>query len=230
MKKIIVDILTLTIAVASFVIPFYEAIFVENQNKWYKRISRIGWFVGAIGLLIIAQFILNISIANDGEKATTAIEAEKNLTISNLQDSINRSNIALREIDKALKDKNLSLGRDKSGNLTIVNYNYTTNFSNNTVICSIRVEISSKPNNSMQVLCNGDSIPIQYRANKDDQSFTIPYMKGKVFAGMLTMGNISLGHIIYDKETGTFDLSKSSLDGGIEGAIIELNVNIPIKQ
>lgn len=127
----------------------------------------------------------------------------------------------LDNIDEILhKQYNLALKRDSAGNITVVKYITTQSL----ITCPIHVVIAEKPDNILQHLCNGDKIPSQYRVNPNG-TLTIPYMKGKSFAGNLVMDGYSCTEVGYDKNTGTFDVSRY---GGFGvGNVIQLTANMP---
>lgn len=211
------------IPMLTFLIPLGELLFKEDR-KIFRRVTNLGW-----GCLVLAIFmgantlISKAVIADDKDKADSAY----NSTIHKLQYSLDTANGELKNIKKELNKLGLSIQKSASGHTIIVN---EARGASNTVICPIEVYLTTHPTKKMQTLCNGDKIQSEYRTNKDSVTFTIPYMKGKDFAGGFTMDNISLAPVKFDKSTGTFDVRTAGTGGWLNETRIVFSANVPAKQ
>ena len=228
------DILQYLITALTFVFPLYELLISNNERKWYKKITRTGYFVLFIEALMVINLIYLNRVENDNNQKDNGLREEINTSknkIITLQDSLNGQRKILSDVDHILKEVyNLSIDKlTKGTSTTIINNSY----SNGTVICPVQVFLKVNPSNKTQQLCNGDKIPLEYIVNQDGLSFTIPYMINKDFAGAFSMNNQSLTGVEYNKKTGTFNLAPSGITGSFQGnndIFIEFNANLPLKQ
>eukprot|EP00388_Colpodella_angusta_P009552 GDKJ01025355.1.p1 GENE.GDKJ01025355.1~~GDKJ01025355.1.p1 ORF type:complete len:234 (+),score=-4.84 GDKJ01025355.1:499-1200(+) len=231
-NKVVSDILQYAITALTFIYPLYELIFSNTERKWYKKITRTGYFVLFIGGMMVANLIYTHRAESDDDRKDNELRREINVSknkITILQDSLNSQRQILSNVDSILRAVyNLSVDKITKSATTIINNSYA----NGTIICPIRVYLKVKPSSKMQQLCNGDNIPLEYTVNQDGLSFTIPYMAGKDFAGAFSMNNQSLTGVDFDKKTGTFNVATTGTTGSFQGnndIFIELNANLPIR-
>lgn len=211
------------IIICALVISFFE-----KKELFKKPISVGRWTIIAIMIgTAIFSFVKECNGDTDHEHDTKTIDSLN----SNSKSLLSRSEklqATITSTDSTLKKAyNLSLKADSTGKVTITNNNY---FSTSTVMCPIEVIVSDSTSKRLQTLCNGDKIPLYYHVNKDGLSFTVPYMKGKDYAGGFSMDGISLGAVHFNKTTGTFNVSSGGMvTGRLMDNHMSFSANVPYK-
>ncbi len=220
------DILSYFITFSSFLIPILQLLFNRDNRIWYKKITTLGWFAFAFGILCVTDAGMSRAIKKEDTKDSDSIAKYRDGKIAKLQYSLDSSKLATHRIDSILVNVyNLQLTSNGSGEIKIVTNNYSQS---GTTTCPISIVIMRKPTNRMQTLCNGEKIPLQYKL-QGKFIFRVPYMAGKEYAGNFVLGG-GVIPVKYDKATGTFDMSQYMGDELPDSISVTFTANIPLKE
>ncbi len=210
MKSETISIILIILGSIGFLLQFVNALIHQDNRKWYKRITNLGWCVIITSFATI-YFGISLIIVSQSEKDTLdgvakANDTEKQAKIANLQFSLDSSNHTLHSMDSFMRAYcKVSMERDKTGNITY-NYNSYSQYAPKTKLCLVKFFTANKPDKSVSRLCNGDYMLLKYRPHNKGKSITIPYMKGKDYVSGFAVFDNTLLNVEFDKETGTFNL------------------------
>ena len=167
---------------------------IKDRKKLFITPKFWSWFT--LLLIGVSTYLSYHDNKEDGEKLDST-----NKKADTISHKIDGQTATLEDVLYLLKQNNFEIKSTKKGFVLV-------SLSNDeiAITCPISIIISDTPKREKTELCNGETIPLKYKAK--GLSVTIPYMVGKEYAGGFSLNNIAVTPI-YDKRTGTFDLSKA---------------------
>ncbi len=225
------------IAAFSLYTGLITGIYPESLKKVNKKgktvLSNWGLSVvlsGVFAAIISLSAYLSDKVADDKKEMefmAFKVNMEENLNLLNKQiKDCDTAKQAAKKFGIEWNDFSNKWEQRKESSLTIVNNNYARG----AIICPVEAVITAQPNNQQQTLCNEDKIPLQYLLPKEKTIITIPYMKGKDFAGNFLLNNYPISNVGFDKTTGTFDLATSGMTRYFyDNDHISFSANVPAK-